>query len=143
MMNKGLIKRRLAELRKNIEALRAFSGFGLEDLRKDVKISWAVEHGLQLSIQLVLDIGSHLLAELGENNLEDYADIIAALGRVGILPLEFSQKIKPMAGFRNLLVHEYAEIDLGVVYRVLKEGLLDFETFGQYIETYLDEESGL
>ena len=142
MINKDLIKKRLAELRKNVGALREFSGFGLGDLRKDVKISWAVEHGLQLSIQLVLDIGSHLLAELGENNLEDYADIIAALGRVGILPLEFSQKIKQMAGFRNLLVHEYAEIDLVVVYRVLQDGLADFEVFGQYIEAYLDVESG-
>ena len=140
-MGKGLIKRRLAELRRNVEALRTLRGLSLEDLLKDVKVSWAVEHGLQVSIQIVLDVGNHLLAELGENNLGDYADVIAALGRVGVLPLEFSQKIKPMAGFRNLLVHEYAEIDLAVVYRILRDGLADFEVFGQHIETYLETES--
>jgi len=55
MMDKDLVKRRLAELRKNLEALRVLRGFGLEDLRKDLKISWAMKHGLQLSIQIIGD----------------------------------------------------------------------------------------
>jgi uncharacterized protein YutE (UPF0331/DUF86 family) len=139
MIDEILIKRRLAELRRNVEALRTLKRFSFEDLRTDVKARWAVEHGLQVSIQIVLDVGNRMLAELGENNLGDYADVIAALGRVGILPAEFSEKIQPMAGFRNLVVHEYAEIDLSVVYRVLEEGLTDFEIFGQHVEAYLSD----
>ncbi len=142
MIDDILIKGRLSELRKNVEVLRTLKRFSFEDLRADVKTRWAVEHGLQVSIQIVLDIGNHLLVELGENNLGDYADVIAALGRAGILPAEFSEKIKPMAGFRNLLVHEYAEVDLSVVYRVLEEGLTDFEIFGQHVEAYLEAQSG-
>ena len=34
-----------------------------------------------------------------------------------------------MASFRNLLVHEYMEIDRRRVYRVLKNDLGDFERF--------------
>ena len=36
---------------------------------------------------------------------------------------------------------EYTEIDFGVLYRVLQEGLSDFEMFGRYIEDYLEAEA--
>ena len=100
---------------------------------------WAVEHGLQTSIQIVLDIGNHLLADLGENNVEDYSAVIVRLGTAGILPIEFSEKIRPMAGFRNLLVHEYAEVDLKEVHRILRDSLGDFENSGKHIEAYLSK----
>ena len=34
-----------------------------------------------------------------------------------------------MAGFRNILVHEYLEIDRRRVYQILKDDLDDFERF--------------
>jgi len=34
-----------------------------------------------------------------------------------------------MAGFRNILVHEYLEIDRRRVYQVLREELQDFDRF--------------
>jgi uncharacterized protein YutE (UPF0331/DUF86 family) len=63
--------------------------------------------------------------------------VIARLRALGILPVEFTEKIKSMAGFRNLLVHGYIEVDLKEVYRVLHENLSDFETFGRHVEAYL------
>ena len=95
-----------------------------------------MEHGLQISIQIVLD-GNQLLAQRGENSLDDYIYVIIRLGNAGFLPKQFAQRIKPMAGFRNILVREYTEIDLRGVYRVLQENLSDFEIFGKYIEAYL------
>ena len=37
--------------------------------------------------------------------------------------------VAPMAGFRNLLVHEYLEIDRHRVYSILENDLADFERF--------------
>jgi uncharacterized protein YutE (UPF0331/DUF86 family) len=108
-----------------------------EEFAANPEKTWAVEHGLQISIQIILDVGNQLLAQRGENNLDDYTDVIIRLGNAGILPKQFAQRIKQMAGFRNILVHEYTEIDLKEVYRVLQENLSDFETFGKYVEAYL------
>ena len=77
------------------------------------------------------------MAEREENDISDYTDVIVRLGTAGILPKPFSETIRQMAGFRNVLVHEYTEIDLKEVYRVLQENLSDFETFGKYVEVYL------
>ena len=138
-MDRDLIQRRLAELQRNLRTLQQWKSVPYEIWVASTEKIWAVEHGLQTSIQIVLDIGNHLLAELGENNVEDYASVIVGLGTTGILPVDFSERIKPMAGFRNLLVHEYAEVDLKEVHRILRDHLSDFEAFGQYVETYLSK----
>ena len=68
-------------------------------------------HGLQLSIQVLIDVGNRILAARGENQIEDYVDIIDKLGEKNIVPSEFAQQIRGMAGLRNILVYEYASID--------------------------------
>lgn len=137
MKSEKAIRKRLTELKKNISVLRDLQAMSFAELVSSTERIWASEHGLQISIQIVLDIGNQLLADKGENDIEDYAGVIERLGAVGILPQEFSEKIKHMAGFRNLLVHEYVEVDLREVYRVLQENLPDFETFGKCIESYV------
>ena len=44
-----------------------------------------------------------------------------------------------MAGLRNLLVHEYAEVNYDIVVSVLNEGLEDFEQFAEYIYDYISK----
>jgi uncharacterized protein YutE (UPF0331/DUF86 family) len=138
-MDRALIRRRLADLQRNLQTLQQWKSVPYENWAASTEKIWAVEHGLQTSIQIVLDIGNHLLADLGENKVEDYSSVIIHLGTAGILPIEFSEKIRPMAGFRNLLVHEYAELDLTEVHRMLRDHLGDFEEFGKHIEAYLSK----
>ena len=51
------------------------------------------------------------------------------LAKHKVLPVRLSKRLAPMAGFRNILVHEYLEIDRHRVYRALKDDLGDFERF--------------
>lgn len=43
-----------------------------------------------------------------------------------------------MAGFRNILVHEYAKIDLNKLAEVLNTSLSDFREYAGYIMTYIN-----
>lgn len=52
----------------------------------------------------------------------------------------FVQQITGMAGYRNRLVHGYAEVTPRVMYSPLKERLGDIETFCRHILEYLDRE---
>ncbi len=88
-----------------------------------------VEHSLQLAIQAVLDVASHIVADdqLGEpaTNVELF-DLL-----VGASWIADAQRgaLRNMAGFRNVLVHEYVRVDLGIVRDVLEnhlDELLDF-----------------
>ncbi|MCK4858958.1 MAG: DUF86 domain-containing protein [Candidatus Omnitrophica bacterium] len=92
-----------------------------------------------MAIQLVIDIGNHILVEIGENQIEDYVDIIDRLGEKEIIPPSFAYNIRNMAGFRNILVHEYLKVDLEQVYQVLQKRLPDFKKFIIYIKNYLKD----
>lgn len=96
-----------------------------------------VLHGLQLSIQSVMDVGNHILATVGENQIEDYVDIIDKLGERNIIPSEFAQAIRGMAGLRNILIHEYTRIDLNKIYELLQNRLRDFYNFIKYINQFI------
>jgi uncharacterized protein YutE (UPF0331/DUF86 family) len=54
-----------------------------------------------------------------------------------VLPVRLSKKLVSIAGFRNILVHEYLEIDRHLVYKVLKNDLGDFEAFIKAISKLL------
>jgi uncharacterized protein YutE (UPF0331/DUF86 family) len=57
---------------------------------------------------------------------------------MGVLPPEFAARFRSVAGFRNVLVHGYLQVDLEVVRRILAERLDDFERFAERIEQNLD-----
>ena len=47
-----------------------------------------------------------------------------------------------MAGFRNVLVHAYLDVDLDVLVRALREGLDDFRAFALHVEAWLAQAQG-
>lgn len=73
--------------------------------------------------------------------MERYADIFKKLAELGVIPFEFEARIKGMAGFWNLLVHEYASIDLEKLVAVLDTGLDELRDFAGYIMNYIHTET--
>lgn len=142
MLDKAVVQRHLLELERIVAALRGFQGITVDELTRSLEKQWAVQHGLQLAIQNVLDIGNHLLLAAGVTDIEDYTDIIDRTGERDIVPPDFARAIRPMAGFRNLLVHAYTRVDAARVHQALQTHLDDFQTFAQHIQRYLDRHPG-
>jgi uncharacterized protein YutE (UPF0331/DUF86 family) len=72
----------------------------------------------------------------------DYASAIDELGALGILPREFADRFRPMAGFRNVLVHGYLEVDVARLHDILNERLGDFVEFAGHVERHLATAAG-
>ena len=54
----------------------------------------------------------------------------------GVMPEEFAKKISPMAGLRNILVHEYIKVNSAIIHQHIQH-LEDFYQFEKHIVTYL------
>lgn len=138
-----VIERHLEDIRRSLSILARFQKLSFEKFEEDPATQWAVEKGLERCVQNVLDIGAHILASLGVPIPEEYHGIIITLGEQGVIPQEFAKRIAPMAGFRdilgfrNILVHEYLEVDLREVYNILQNGLDDFERFAAYVIAFI------
>jgi uncharacterized protein YutE (UPF0331/DUF86 family) len=136
-IDEQVIRRHLADLRESLEVLSPRSGVSLDELDADTELLWVVERGLQLCAQNALDIATHIAASQGRD-VPDYASAIDELARLGVLDRDFVKEFRNVAGFRNVLVHGYLEVDLGLLHTLLHERLGDFESFAAGIEAYLD-----
>jgi uncharacterized protein YutE (UPF0331/DUF86 family) len=131
-----VITRHLAALREALQVLSKHSDTLIENLESDPNERWAVERGLHLCAQNSLDIAIHIVASQGRD-VPDYTSAIDELGRLGVLPREFVSQFRSVAGFRNVLVHGYLDVDLELLHLLLNERLGDFETFAFHIEAYV------
>jgi len=129
----AVVRRHLLALDEAVQHLRRHAGRPLSLLQSDPDERWAVERGLQLCAQNVLDIATHLTASAGRD-APDYATAIDVLGELGILPAEFAVRLRAIAGFRNVLVHGYLSVDVSLMHRLLNAGLNDFVDFARFIE---------
>jgi uncharacterized protein YutE (UPF0331/DUF86 family) len=102
-----------------------------------MSLTWAIEHGLQLSIQCVLDVCHYLVADLALGVPATSQEAIELLRDTGIFPATFADTLVQMARFRNLLVHVYAQVDIELVYDHLQNYLDDFGQFAQHVLQFL------
>ena len=140
MVEKKLILKKLTELDKYLKQLRKHESLTRKELQDNLDVLWMVERGLQICIQIILDIGTHILSEEGIA-VERYSDIFKELVKLDIIPEYFAEDIKGMAGFRNILVYEYADVNVSIVADTLNNSLDDFSSFAEYINEYLKKES--
>lgn len=130
MVDRFIVDARIAKIRQYVALLRKILKQSNEKtFVQDPLIYGNAERYLQLAIQCVLDISNHVVADLRLNLPADNKELFETLAAHKILPKALSAKLTSMAGFRNILVHEYLEIDRHRVYSVLKNDLGDFEKF--------------
>lgn len=95
------------------------------------------ERNLEVAIQCVLDIGAHIIAEKGFKSPAEYEDIIIILGNEKVLSSKVAASLKGMGRFRNLLVHEYMEIDYKRVYEILQKDIIILGEFAKEILSFI------
>ena len=132
-----VVRRHLGALRDALTALRPHARRTPAELRSNTELRWALERGLQLCAQNALDVATHLVAAAGRE-APDYATSIDRLAEAGVLPLDFAARFRGVAGFRNVLVHGYLEVDLDLVQQALAGRLEEFERFAAFVEGYLE-----
>ena len=132
-----LIGAKLAILDEAIGFLREASSMGVDAFVEDRRTFRAAERYLQLAAEAVFDIGTHLIASLGLTRPQRYADIMPALRSHGVVSDDTANALVDLAGFRNLLVHDYGRVDQRRVHRFLETRLGDFTRFGAEVAGFV------
>ena len=135
MTDPDLVAKKLAVIETSVRELRTLAR--PEAVARDVKEQRFVEHTLQVAIQAALDVASHVVSDerLGEPRTN--RELFALLARRGLLPAELANRLGHMAGFRNVLVHGYQDVDLAVVQDVLANRLDDLLAFVRAVRVRL------
>jgi uncharacterized protein YutE (UPF0331/DUF86 family) len=138
MTDAALVSKKLAMIERLLGELRRLAR--PEQIAADVREERFVEHSLQLAIQAALDVASHLVSDQRLGEPRSNRELFELLAKAGLLPPDLSTPLQAMAGFRNVLVHGYDDVDLAIVRDVLERHLVDLDRFVAAVRTRLDEE---
>lgn len=135
MTDRDLIEKKLARIATHVEELRRLAR--PEAIRSDIREERFVEHTLQLAVQATLDVASHVVSDqrLGEPRAN--RELFEILARAGWLDDDLARVMVQVAGFRNVLVHGYEDVDLAIVEDVLRNHLDDLLAFVAAIQRRL------
>jgi uncharacterized protein YutE (UPF0331/DUF86 family) len=126
-----LVAKKLAIVETSCRELRELAR--LERIRTDVRERRFVEHTLQLAVQAVLDVASHIVSDERLGEPDTNRALFPLLESAGWIESDLSEALQRMAGFRNVLVHGYTEVDLAIVESAAREGLADLVRFVEVI----------
>jgi uncharacterized protein YutE (UPF0331/DUF86 family) len=122
-----LIAKRLAFIETRLRELTTLAR--LDRIRDDLKEERFVEHTLQLAIQAALDVASHIVSDERLGEPATNRELFDRLAAGGLISSALATKLGDMAGFRNVLVHGYQDVDLDVVVDAAKNRLGDIVAF--------------
>ena len=97
-----------------------------------------VERYLQLAIQTFIDSVAMLIINLELEKPENNQEAISLLYNHGIISADLAERLEGMIGFRNILVHEYDDIDREKVYEFFISRLDDLKDFQKALIKYLN-----
>jgi len=89
----------------------------------------AIGMNLQRASELVIDIANHLIKIKKLGLPQESKDSFTLLKRAGIIDSQMMKNLQGMVGFRNILVHEYKDLDLNIMVRVIENHLKDLLDF--------------
>lgn len=140
MINNVLVKSMIDNLKANITYMEN-KDVTMEQILEDEDIQAILDRKMQLSIESCIDIAAHIVAGLNLQRKERAGDAFLTLGKKGVIAKELSEKLAHAVGFRNILVHEYLEIDYQLAYADLDQKLLDLKQFGNEVLDFLEKQS--
>ena len=123
-----------------VSDLKDLQNIDFQEYEENKILRRAVERTLHLSVEACLDIGQHIIAQEGYRTPKDNRDTFHVLNEENIISDSLLTKVNNMAGFRNLIVHDYAQIDNKTVHEILQQHLQDFDAFAQAVFLYIESD---
>ena len=130
LVDSNVILKRIGKIRKCVATLESIrrthsrKQFLAQELIRD-----AAERNIQVAIQAVMDICSHAVADMRLEVPDEEKQAFQILAAHKWISPALAKTLTSMAGMRNVLVHEYLEVDHDRLYSVIEENLGDFEKF--------------
>ncbi len=137
VFKKESIEDRLLKLDEALKVLEEYKGLRWDKYQADIKTQWVVERGFIIIAEMVFDIGAHVLSSIYREYSDEYEEIIRGLSAKKIISQDLAKGLEGFGGFRNVLIHEYIELDSKKVYEALTGKLAILERFKKEIAEWV------
>lgn len=139
MIDSELVRRKLSRLNMYLEKLKPISQKSLEEYKSEFYLKSSAERLIQLIVECAIDINNHVVVETNNRPPEDYSVSFIRASEVDLISRDLAEKLKGSAGMRNILVHEYMDIDDGKVYNALSLAIKDYKEYLRQVEGFVEK----
>ncbi|MBW2634367.1 MAG: DUF86 domain-containing protein [Deltaproteobacteria bacterium] len=129
MVDQTLILRKLSNLEAYLVQIEEYRTISLEAYLNDWKTQRIIERTLQMMVETCSDIAGHIIADHKYRVPTGYADTFQVLEENKVLDKTLAESLSKMAKFRNVVVHDYDQVDGEIVIGILRKYLPDFSSF--------------
>lgn len=136
MVDEQRVQRLLRRILDDVVTLRALGD--VPDPSDSVTLG-AIKYAFVTSIEGCVRVAQHLAASEGWRAPDSNALAFDVLAEHGIVEADFGRRLARAVGFRNLLVHQYADIDDRRVVAMLGE-VGDLEAFVNAVGAWLERQ---
>ena len=123
MTSPVIIENKISAVKKYLDILKRYKKYSREEIEHNVDIRGAVERYLYLVAQATIDLAEAVVAYKKFRKPTSMSETFSILNEEGIIPLELSENLIKMTGFRNVMAHDYETINYDIVYDVLHDKL--------------------
>lgn len=136
-IDQDTVLKRINGIQNEISDLEKLKLYPFDEFKEGIGFKLAQFH-LHRALEGVFHISAHILSRIPGGQVSEYKEMARKLGELGIVDKTFANTtLSHMAGYRNRIVHFYAEISPEEIYKIINKNLGDFDIFLQAVKNVL------
>lgn len=120
MVDLEKIRQKLHFIRLQLKELDRLKAMDQDQFLEEPLYEAAATRMLQISIEAMLDLCSHVIARKGWGLPKTYVEVVEIAAKHGLIPKDLEPTYKDLARFRNRFVHLYDDIDPKEIWRIVQ-----------------------
>jgi uncharacterized protein YutE (UPF0331/DUF86 family) len=133
-MDKDVINRKLESLRHCITRIQSKMPLTKEVLRSNYDLQDIISVNLERAVQTCVDITAHVISETEVPPPSTMAEGFDRLAELRVISPQLAERLRKAVALRNILVHNYTDINWEIILGVITHDLIDFVQFAHAID---------
>jgi uncharacterized protein YutE (UPF0331/DUF86 family) len=137
MTNINVLENKISSLRKYSKLLERYKGYSQREIENNIDIKGALERYLYLAARAAIDLAEAFISYKAFRKPPTPGESFHILCENKVISDDVAQKMLKMAGFRNVIAHDYEKLNYAIVYDVLQNRLKNISEYSGIIEKQL------
>ena len=140
MNSLDVLENKISSIQEYLTILKEYEGRSVKEISEDVTLRGAIERYLYLAVQATIDLAEAFIAYQNFRKPTRYSETFEILKEKKVIKADLVRRLVKMVGFRNIISHDYARVDLHIMVDILENQLKDIVEFVRIIKEKLKEE---
>ena len=129
MIDENLVLAKASRVEDHLRRIQEKRSVTSDEFLADLDRQESILFNLQMAIQNCIDIAAHIISDEELGVAGSTNEMFYMLQENGYLAPELAEKMIAAVGFRNLIVHEYGNVDLKKVYQITHQDVGDLKAY--------------